>query len=111
MLADVDLQHHVRQHVAPVEHDGVLEHDADIGLRAVDALVADGDRAGAVGNEAGDHLENGGLAATARADDGDELRLPDIEIDVGAGFDHAVLGLIALADVLQPNVRSIHLVL
>ena len=109
-MADVDLKHHVRQHIAPVEHDRILEDDADVGLRPVDALVADRDRSGAVGDQSGDHLEDGGLAAAAGTDDGDELGLPDIEIDVRAGFDHAVLGLIGLADVLQPNVRSIHTV-
>ena len=103
--ADIDLQHHVRQHVAPVEHDRVLENDADVGLRPVDAFAADGDRSGAVRRQAGDHLENGGLAAAARPHDGDELGLPDVEVYIHAGFDDAALGLIGFADVLQPDVR------
>ena len=92
---DVDLQHHVRQDVTPVEHDGVLEDDADIGLRLVDAFASNRDCSRAVGRQAGDHFENGGLAATAGANDGNEFRLPDVEIDVGAGVDRAVLGLVA----------------
>ena len=85
-LADVDLQHDVGQNVAPVEHDGFLEHDADVGLRPVDALAADRDRSRRIGRKPRDHLQDGGLAAAARTDDGDELRLPDIQIDVAAGF-------------------------
>ena len=107
-VADIDLQHHVRQHIAPVEHDCVLEHDPDVSLRPVDAFVADRDHSGAVGDQSGNHLENGGLAAATGTDDRDELGLPDINIDARARFDYAVLGLIGLADILQPNVRSIH---
>src|SRR5713101_5113082 len=47
-VADVDLDHHVRQHIAPVEHDRVLEDDANVGLWTIDAFVADRDRPGAV---------------------------------------------------------------
>jgi hypothetical protein len=38
-FANVDLDHHVGQHIAPVEHDGFLENDADIGLRTIDAFA------------------------------------------------------------------------
>ena len=60
--------------------------------------------AGAVGRQAGDHFEDGGLAAAARPDDGDEFGAPDVEIDVGAGVDVAVFRLVALADVSEPDV-------
>src|SRR5262249_23494506 len=48
--------------------------------------------------------------ATAGTHDGDELGLPDVDGYVRARFDYATLGLIDLADILQPDVRSIHLV-
>ena len=72
----------------------------------VDALAADRDRARRVGRQSRDHLENGGLAAAARADDGDELRLLDIEIDVAAGFDNCRSSVwYVFADVLQAGCR------
>ena len=63
---------------------------------------------GGIGRKPRHHLEDGGLAAAARADDGDKLGLLDLEIDVGAGFDRPALGLVFLADVLQPDVGFAH---
>src|SRR5262249_24417115 len=107
-VPDLDLQHHVRQHIAPVEHDGILKHDTNVGLRTVDALATDRYGSGAVRDQAGDHLENGGLAAAAGTDNGNELGLSDLDVYVGARFDDAVLGLVGLADILQSDVRSLH---
>jgi hypothetical protein len=50
-VADIDLEHHVRKHVAPIEHDCVLEHNSNVGLGAVNELVADRDRSRAVGTK------------------------------------------------------------
>jgi hypothetical protein len=107
-LADVDLQHHVGENVAPVEHDRLLEHDADVDLRTIDPLAADGDRARGIGCEPGDHLQDRGLATAARSHDGDELGLLDVQVDIGTRFDDAVFGLVRLADVRQADEGLTH---
>src|SRR4029079_1973265 len=108
-FADIDLQHDVRQDIPPVEHDGILEHDADIGLRLADPLPADVYRAGAVGGKPRDHFHDRGLAATARTHNRYELRALDVEVDVDAGIDIAIFRLVGLADVFKADMRFVHL--
>src|SRR5262249_8023262 len=88
--------------------DGVLEHDADVGLRAIDDPTADRDDARCIGHEPCHHLENRGLAASARPDDGDELGLTDLERDVDACLYHSAASLVDLADVLEADVGRHH---
>ena len=62
----------------------VLEHHGDIalhGFELVDHGAADGN--GALGDafETGDHAQKCGLAAARRADQDDELAVPDAEVD------------------------------
>ena len=51
--------------------------------------------------EPGDHVEQGGLAASARADHGDDLVPLDGQIDVAHRIDRGVALVEALRDVLQ----------
>ena len=60
----------------------ILEHDAAVHAVAVDLLAADADLAGGRRDEAGDDVEQRGLAAAGRADDADELGGADVEADV-----------------------------
>ena len=66
--AQVDLQQHVAQHVAPVDQDVTLEDDADLGLRAGDGPVGEPDLAAGAGEQPGDHHQQRALATTRGAD-------------------------------------------
>ena len=59
-------------------------------IGSVDALVADPDFAGIVRQQSVDAAQQRGLAAAGRADDGDDLALADVEIDVTEHFERAV---------------------
>ena len=58
---------------APREGGFLLEHHADRGVRAGDRLARDRDAARVAVGQAADDVEQGGLAAAGRADDGEEL--------------------------------------
>jgi hypothetical protein len=70
----------------------VLEDEVDgatVGGEGGDVLVFDDDVAGVAVLEAGDHAEEGGLAAAAGAQEGEELAAADVERDVVGGGDVA----------------------
>ena len=69
----------------------MLEHHGDAGDRLGDALAADPDLAGIVRHQAVDAAQQRGLAAAGRADDGDDLALADVEVDVAEDFERAVV--------------------
>ena len=70
----------VAQRRAPGEQLGeVLEHDAAVHAVAGDGLAADADLAAGGRKEAGDDVEQRGLAAAAGADQAQELGLLDVE--------------------------------
>jgi hypothetical protein len=69
----------------------MLEHHGDAGDRLADALIADHDLAGIVRQQAVDAEQQRGLAATGRADNGDDLALADIEVDVAENLERAVM--------------------
>ena len=69
-----------RQGAAP--HDA---HHAAVEAVAADRLAGDADVAGSRGNKSGDHVEQGRLAATRRADEAKEFRSLDVEADAGDG--------------------------
>src|SRR5262249_45603985 len=75
-LQDVDREEHVVEHALPREQDGILEDDADVGAWPRDRLPGDVDAAGGERLEAGDHHEQGALAAAARPQDRDGLPGP-----------------------------------
>ena len=58
-----------------------LEHDAAVRPRRPDRLAVEPQVAARRLLEAGDDVEQGGLSATARAEDGEELVVGDVEID------------------------------
>src|SRR5258708_3158130 len=77
----------------------LLEHHAAVGAWFFDFLPIDADRAGIGADEAAHHVQEGALAAAARADDGDELALAHGEaLDVEDFETLAVLGI----GLLQP---------
>ncbi len=78
----VGRQHHVAEHAAPREQHGRLEHHADVAARTLDRRSLEVGLARSLGQQAGENLEQGGLTAPGRADDGDELTLADQETDV-----------------------------
>ena len=87
----------VAGHALPGKQRELLEHHAAVGAGAAHFLAVDADRAGVGRDEAAHDVQEGALAAAARADDGDELALAGgelIDLDDGEGF--AVLG-VALA--------------
>src|SRR2546425_1029687 len=64
----LDRKQHVVEDVAPVQQHWSLERDADVFARAAHERLADADRPRRGRNEPGHHLQQGGLAAPARAD-------------------------------------------
>src|SRR5438034_3049254 len=66
----------VAGHGAPGKKRELLEHHAAVRAGAADLLAVHADAAAALGlDEAADDVQEGALAAAARADDGDELAL------------------------------------
>ena len=87
---DLEREGDILDHRAPGEGRFLLEHHADRGMRALDALAGDGDRAFIAGDEPADDVEQGRLAAAGRADHREEFARPHRERDVIDGGDHAV---------------------
>ena len=89
-VLDLDRQHHVLEHVPPRQQHRRLEDDADVAARSVDRPLPQPHVAGRAPEDAGEDLEQRALAAPARADDGHELAVADVEahvlerLDVGA---------------------------
>ena len=81
---DFRRQQDIFQHPPPFEQQRLLKHHADIARRVeIAAGAADLQRAAVVRVEAGNDLEQGGLAAARRSDDRHQLALVDIEGGVG----------------------------
>src|SRR4029450_6695041 len=80
-------------HREPGQQGMALEDHGAVEAGAVDLPVGDDDGAVARLGEAGQHLEDGGLAAAGMADQADELAAVDAEPDV---LEHA--GLVAVAE-------------
>jgi hypothetical protein len=79
---DLDRQHHVLEHVAPRQQDRRLEDDADVAARPVDRALAEAHVTRRAAQDPGEDLEERALPAAARADDGHELAVADVEADV-----------------------------
>src|SRR5262249_50031324 len=91
---DLERQHHVLLDGAPGVERGRLEHIA-VGAREArlaGAHAVDQQRAGRRLLEISNETQQRGLAATRRADEGDEIALVDLEVDVGERFYLAVGG-------------------
>src|SRR6185503_3900277 len=77
-------------HGLPREQAEVLEDHGDAGERLGDALALDGNLARIRGDEAVDAAEERGLAAARGADEGDDLALAHLEIDLVEYLERAV---------------------
>ena len=96
--AQLEAEGDVAQHVGPRQQREILEHERALGAGAVDRLAFDQDLAGIARDQAGDDLEQRGLAAAARTEQGRELALGERQVDVAQRLDAVVVG---LADVLD----------
>src|SRR6266566_4431828 len=79
----------------------ILEYHRDVAIGRfdlVDDAPADVDLAAADGLEARDHPQQGGLAATGRADQHTELAVADLEVDALDGLEAAGIGLAHVAE-------------
>jgi hypothetical protein len=102
-------QHHVVEDVPPRQQDGILEDDADVAAGAVDGPPAQVHAAGGARQEAGQDLEERGLAAARLAHDRDELALGDVERDAAErAHERAALRAIGLLEVRDDDQRSCH---
>src|SRR5262245_58997181 len=99
---ELERQRDVLRDRAPVEQNGVLEHDAVVVVTACLSrrLAVDRDTAGRRLDEVADDAEQRRFAATRRADQRDELALLDLEIDV---LERCRAALELLRDVLDRN--------
>jgi hypothetical protein len=80
-MAKMVPREHVVEHAAPREEQGRLEDDADVPPRPDDARPAQVRLAPRGRQDAGEDLQQRGLAAARRADDGDKLALSEGEQD------------------------------
>src|SRR5262245_16882527 len=87
-----------------VERVITLKDDATISPRAVDDAAGDFHATGGSGLETGRHVEDGGLAAAARAQQAEELAGFDVEVEVRNGRIVAALeGAVGFANADQPH--------
>ena len=77
-----DREGHITEHRHPGHERMPLEDHASLEPRAVDFAAVHEDEAGRGRLEPGQHIEDGGLAATGVADDADELAACNREIDI-----------------------------
>ena len=96
-------------YVEPREARILLEHDADPGGDLIaDRLALEADGTVGRSRQAGERLEQRGLAATGRAHDGDEFAGAKIEIERPERMDAAVAGFEDLGDPAQPRAHLRH---
>ncbi len=102
--AQLEAERDVVERGAPREEAAVLEDQRD--LLRIRARARDTGHEHAPGvrtHQARDHAEHGGLAAAARAQQGDELLGPDGEADRFHRLNRSARGLVSLADRLQDD--------
>ena len=78
----VETVHHVFAHGAPGKQAVVLKHHGPVGPRSAHRPSVDQDLAGCHPDEAIDRVEESRLAAARRSDDGDELAVEYLEVEV-----------------------------
>src|SRR5262245_19910722 len=97
--AQLEAEGDVAQHARPRQQREVLEHERALGSRAVDGASLDENFASVARDQAGDDLEQRGLAAAAGPEQGRELALREREVDVAQRLRSAPLaGVISLGD-------------
>src|SRR3546814_16790800 len=65
----------------PRQQQGTLEYDADAAVRLGDRLAVDADFTIGRRQQAGNHLQQGRLAATRRTNDDEKLAVVDLEVE------------------------------
>src|SRR5215470_2437676 len=105
---DVDGQQHVVEHAPPGEEHGRLEDHADVLARAGDGSAPQPRLARGGGQDAGEDLEQRGLAAAGRANHGYELPVADGEGDLLERRHRPGTGGIALGEGVDGNDGSTH---
>ena len=80
-IAQLELQQHIAEHVAPFEQHRALEHDAEVRLRAGDFLPVEQHAAAGVAQQPRDDAQQRALAAAGGPDDREKLALPHGQID------------------------------
>ena len=106
-LARFRLQHDIAERGAPVEQDGALKDDADVGARPFDFAAGDQYGAARRREQAGCDHQQRALAATARADMGHEFTALLGEGNIAERAHLAVARRINLGQILDPQVRLI----
>src|SRR5262249_53349040 len=102
---DLERERYVRQGRSPRKGGLFLKHHSDGPALRPRRLAFELDRAVEATEEAADDVEQRGLAAARRADDGDELALLDVEGDMVDRDELAFRRLVALADTDEPQRR------
>ena len=97
--AGLEAQKHVAKHGAPGKQQVLLHHVADAAAQAFDLLAAIMHRARVRLDQAGDDIEDRGLAAAGGAHDADEIARVDVEGEVVEHADFTRFAVERLADV------------
>ena len=72
---------------------GLIDHDLDHRLEAVEIELLDRDRAGGLVHQRGDDADGGGLAGAVGTEQGEEIALADVEVDTLQGLETIAVGL------------------
>ena len=100
---DLDREQDVRQHRAPGQQGGSLEHERDVPAGPLDGLARHLDPAVRRRQQSRDQPEQGGLATPGPADQRDELVLLDVQVDPVEGLNLATAALEDLSHAVQPD--------
>src|ERR1700741_2149271 len=103
--AQLQAEGHVAQHVGPGQQREVLEHERPFGPGTFNRSSLDQNFSPVARDEAGDDLEQRGLAAAAGAEEGGELAFRERQVDVPQRLDAVV---VRLADVFDFDDRFSH---
>jgi hypothetical protein len=79
---ELEAERHVIEHRAPGQQREVLEHQRAVGAGRDDRLAVEAHRSGSRPDQRRDQHQQGALAATRWAHDGDELAVRDRQVDV-----------------------------
>ena len=93
-------QRDVALHAQPREQARFLKRHADVRRRQPGWFTVDQHLPGVVAFQPGQHAQQGGFAAAAGADDGDELAGGNVQVDAGQ---HRRAGAVVLADAAQDD--------
>nr|GFD25725.1 hypothetical protein [Tanacetum cinerariifolium] len=90
-------------HRQPREQAVLLKDDAALAADAIHGLAVDADLPAKLAVQADQQAQQGGLAAAAGTDDGDEFALGDVQVEVADGLQFAAIDFEELADLLKAD--------